>query len=410
MSDKIPATNNPYAAFRIPTLMRYMFGNLLLQIGLGAQGLAIGWDIYTRTGRPLDLGLVGGIQAIPMLILSLPAGYLADRYSRRTVTAVCVMGVALCSLGLAYVSARHGSIRLMYILLFMDASFATLQRPSSQSIFPLLVPTEILENAVKWQSSLFQIAAVAGPALGAVIITWSITAVYITTAVFGMIYIVLLLTIPIKSSVSVGSMSMQNLLAGARFVWKTKLLLGIISLDLFAVLLGGAVYLLPVFAKDILHVGAHGLGLLRIAPAAGAFIVAVLLAHLPPMRNAGRAMFTAVAGFGLATIVFGLSHNFVLSWIMLFLTGALDNISVVVRRTLMLMLTPDDMLGRVSAVNYVFIGSSNEIGGLESGLTAQYMTPKLSVVVGGIGTLLVVGIWSLAFPRLRNFGTLTDRE
>lgn len=410
MSDLNSEIHNPYAAFRVPTLWRYMLGNLLLQIGLGAQGLAIGWDIYLRTGRPLALGLVGGIQAIPMLLLSLPAGYLADRFDRRKVTSLCVLGVVSCSIGLASVSARHGSIRLMYLLLLMDASFATLQRPSTQSIFPQLVPAEVLENAIKWQSSLFQIAAMAGPALGAVIVAWCIPAAYITNAVFGIVYIVLLLTLPVNSKGSAGSMSLKNVLAGARFVWNTKLLLGIISLDLFAVLLGGAVYLLPAFAKDILHVGAHGLGWLRAAPAVGAFCMAILLAHLPPMRHAGRAMFLAVAGFGLATIAFGLSRSFILSWGMLFLTGALDNISVVVRRTLMLMLTPDEMLGRVSAVNFVFIGSSNEIGGLESGLTAQFMTPTLSVVVGGIGTLLVVGIWSLAFPRLRSFGILSGSD
>lgn len=408
MSDLASKTNDPYAAFRVPSLWRYLLGDLLLQIGLGAQGLAIGWDIYLRTGRPLALGLVGGIQAIPMLLLSLPAGYIADKFDRRKITAICLLGVIVCALGLSWVSAKHGSIELMYLLLLLDATFATLQRPSANSIFPGLVPAGILENAMKWRSSLFQIASVTGPALGAIIVAYSIPAVYIVNAVFALCYVALLLTLRLKLSPSAaGAMNLKQVMAGTRFVWNRKMLLGTISLDLFAVLLGGAVYLLPVYAKDILQVGAHGLGWLRAAPALGAFFMAILLAHLPPMRHAGRAMFLAVAGFGLATIAFGFSRNFLLSWSMLFLTGALDNISVVVRHTLMLMLTPDEMLGRVSAVNFIFIGSSNEIGGLESGLAAQLMSPTLSVVAGGIGTMLVVGIWALAFPRLRTLGALT---
>lgn len=400
--------HNPYAALRVPTLRRFLLGNLLLQIGLGAQGLAVGWEVYLRTGRPLALGFVGGIQAIPMLLLSLPAGYIADRFDRRKITAVCLLGVVSCSLGLAWVSATHGPIRLMYLLLFFDATFATLQRPSVASIFPSLVPTEILENAVKWRTSLFQIAAVTGPAIGALIVASYIPAAYVMNAVFGLIYTALILSLKVNSKTAAGAMSLRSIFAGVRFVWKRKLLLGIISLDLFAVLLGGAVYLLPVFAKDVLHAGAHGLGWLRAAPALGSVCMGILLAHLPPMRRAGRAMFLAVTGFGIATIAFGLSRNIVLSWALLFLAGAFDNISMVVRGTLMLLLTPNDMLGRVSAVNHIFIGSSNEIGGLESGVTAQLMGPRLSVVVGGIGTLLVVGIWSLLFPRLRSFGTLSE--
>lgn len=402
-----PSDHHPYAAFRVPGLLRYLLGSMLIQVGMGAQGLAIGWEIYQRTGQPLALGLVGGIQAIPMVLLSLPAGYLADRFDRRRLIALCLFGVAICSLGLALLSHFHGSIRLMYLVLLLDATMMTLQRPAGTSIFPSLVPPEVFENAMKWRSSLDQISAVAGPALGALVIVWSIPAAYVANAVFALLFIGLLLSLRLRPSpAAAGTMSLRNVLAGVSFVWDRKVLLATISLDLFAVLLGGAVYLLPVYAKDILQVGAPGLGWLRAAPAVGAFCMAILLAHLPPMQRAGRAMLLTVAGFGLATIVFGLSRNFWLSWAMLFLTGAFDNISVVVRHTLVQLLTPDHMRGRVSAVNWIFIGSSNEIGGLESGMLAQAFSPLISVVSGGIGTILVVATWALAFPRLRRFGSL----
>jgi len=402
-----PPAHDPYAAFRAPLFVRYLLGSSLMQIGMGAQGLAIGWDIYQRTGQPLALGLVGGVQAIPMMLLSLPAGYLADRFDRKRIIAICIAGVALCSLGLAWLSYSNGPIFLMYLLLLLQAAAGTMQRPASSAIFPSLVPLEIFENAMKWWISLNQVTAVAGPALGAAIIAWSIPAAYAANAAFTLVFAGLFLSLRLRPSpASAGGMTLANVLVGARFVWSRKILLATISLDLFAVLLGGAVYLLPVYAKDILHVGAQGLGWLRAAPAVGAFLMAIFMAHLPPMRRAGRAMLIAVLGFGLATVVFGLSRNFWLSWAMLFLTGALDNISVVVRHTLVQVLTPDHMRGRVQAVNSIFIGSSNEIGGLESGVVAQAFSPKISVVSGGIGTLIVVALWALAFPNLRRFGAL----
>jgi len=401
------ATHDSYAAFRVPHLWRYFLGTVLLQVGMGAQGLAIGWDIYQRTGQPFALGLVGGVQAIPMFLFSLPAGYLADRFDRRKLIALCLCGVGLCSLGLALVSYYRGPILFMYLLLLIDATMMTLQRPASSAILPMLVPPEVFENAMKWQSSVNQLSAMSGPALGALIIVWSIPAVYAINAFFAFLITVLFFSLHLKPSpTAAGRMSLATVWAGVEFVWGRKTLLAPISLDLFAVLLGGAVYLLPVFARDILKVGEFGLGWLRAAPAVGAFGMAILLAHLPPMRHAGRTMLLAVAGFGVATIIFGFSRNFYLSWAMLCLTGALDNISVVVRHTLIQLHTPDAMRGRVSAVNSIFIGSSNEVGGFESGLVAQAFTPVFSVVSGGIGTLLVVAIWSLAFPRLRRFGTL----
>jgi len=392
-----------------------MLGSLLIQIGMGAQGLAIGWEIYQRTHQALSLGLVGGVQAIPMILLSLPAGYLADRFDRRRVIALCLTGVALCSLGLAWLSHIQGPIAWMYLLLFLDATFMTLQRPAGSAIFPALVPAETFENAMKWSSSLYQLSGMGGPALGALIISFSVPAAYLTNAAFAMIFIGLLFLLRLRPSpAAAGRATLSTVLSGVHFVWGRKVLLATISLDLFAVLLGGATYLLPVYATDLLaHSAPHGmhpaqiLGWLRVAPAVGAFVMAILLAHLPPMRKAGRTMLLAVAGFGVATIIFGLSRNFWLSWAMLCLTGALDNISVVVRHTLLQLLTPDEMRGRVSAVNAIFIGSSNEIGGFESGAVAQiFHSPTLSVISGGIGTLLIVAIWALAFPALRRFGAL----
>ena len=407
--NSVVASTHPYAAFRVPGVIRYLLGSILVQIGMGAQGLAIGWEIYLRTGKPLALGLVGGVQAIPMLLFTLPAGYLADRFDRRRLIACCLLGVAACSLGLAWESHVHGAIGWMYLLLGLDATFMTLQRPASISIFPALVPPEFFENAIKWRSSLDQLCAISGPALGALIIIWSTPAAYALNSVFAILFIGLLLSLRLKPSpTAAGAMSLANVLAGVHFVRSRKVLLANISLDLFAVLLGGAVYLLPAYARDILHVGKLGLGWLRAAPAVGACCMALTLAHLPPMRRAGRTMLLAVAGFGLATIVFGLSRNFVLSWAMLFLTGAFDNISVVVRHTMVQMLTPDEMRGRVSAVNWIFIGSSNEIGGLESGLLASLTSPLKSVVLGGIGTLAVVAVWALGFPNLRRFGVLSS--
>jgi MFS family permease len=398
--------HDPYAALRAPGFWQYMLGSTLIQIGMGAQGLAIGWDIYQRTGQPLALGLVGGVQAIPMILLSLPAGYLADRFNRKAIIALCLFGVAICSLGLAWLSAIHGPIHLMYLLLGLDAMLMTLERPAGAAIMPSLVPPAVLENAMKWRMSQIQVAAVAGPALGAIIIIWSIPAAYVANALFAVFFIGVVFTLRLRPYQSAGGMSLTNVFAGVRFVWNRKVVLAAASLDMFAVLLGGAVYLLPVFAKDILHAGPQGLGWLRAAPAVGAFAMAIVMAHLPPMKHAGRAMLLAVAGFGVATIIFGLSRNFWLSWAMLCLTGALDNVSVVVRHTLIQLLTPDAMRGRVSAVNSIFIGSSNEIGGLESRLVAHWLSPTLSVVTGGIGTLVVVALWALIFPNLRRFGAL----
>tara|TARA_B000000441_G_C21713029_1_gene333790 strand:- start:343 stop:1245 length:903 start_codon:yes stop_codon:yes gene_type:complete len=280
---------------------------------------------------------------------------------------------------------------------------------------PLLVPEEDFENAVKWRTSLAQITGIGGPAIGGIIIAFNIQAAYVLSALSSLLFAIFMLFMRIPDAPrSVRGKMLEQMAEGIRFVWRKKILLGATSLDLFAVLLGGAVYLLPIFARDIIDASELGLspeetlGWLRAAPAIGALFMAVLMAHLPPMQKAGKTLLFCVAGFGVATIMFGFSQNFWLSMLMLAFTGAFDNVSMVVRHVVSQMSTPNYMRGRVSSVNSIFIGSSNEIGGFESGLVAQVYNPVVSVVSGGVGTLLVVALWSRLFPTLSRLGTLAE--
>ena len=412
-----PPRQNAYAAFRYPAYRRFLAGSLLLTLGSSAQTLAIGWELYNRTDDPFALGLIGLVQAVPMLLFTLPAGYLADVFDRRKLIAWSLLGTSLTSLGLAWFSYAEGSIPLMYALLFLDSAALRLGWPARSALLPLLVPREAFENAVKWRSSLGQISRVVGPAIGGFIIAWSLPAAYLFSALTTLGFLAMLLTITVPDRVAAprGRMFAQ-IGEGLAFVWHRPLLLGTISLDLFAVLLGGAVFLLPIYARDLIDLTGTGLspeqalGWLRAAPAAGALVMAVVLVYLPPMRHAGRTLLLAVAGFGLATIVFGLSTSLWLSLAMLFLTGVFDNVSVVIRHTLVQLATPDAKRGRVSAVNSIFISSSNELGGFESGLVAAWFTPVISVVSGGLGTLAVVAAWAGLFPQLRNIKRLDDLD
>lgn len=407
--------HDPYSALRVGLFRNYLIASSLVSMGTAAQGLAIGWEVYDRTGEALSLGLVGLVQAIPMLLFTLPAGYLADVYDRRKLMMLSLAGATLTSLGLAAFSYHELSVNWMYGLLFLDATMLRMGGPARSAIMPLLVPEEEFENAVKWRTSLQQITGIGGPALGGFIIAYNIQAAYVLSAVSSLAFIVFLfgMQLPTAARSARGQM-IEQVAEGLRFVWNKKILLGASSLDLFAVLLGGAVYLLPIFAREIVDLAPVGLepeealGWLRAAPAAGACVMALLMAHLPPMQKAGRTLLLCVAGFGAATIVFGLSQNFWLSMAMLALTGAFDNVSMVVRHVVSQMSTPNHMRGRVSAVNSIFIGSSNEIGGFESGLVAQLYNPVVSVVSGGIGTLVVVLAWSGLFPSLRTLGSLAE--
>jgi MFS family permease len=403
----VTGRHDPYAAFRVEDYRRYLGGWIVALLTYRIQGVAIGWEMYERTGRPLALGLVGLVQALPLIALALPAGYLADRFDRRRVLVVSLAGMTAASLGLAAVSHFDGPIPLMYALLFLDAAALSLGRPARMSLLPQLVPRGIFPNAVTWNTSMWQVASVVGPAIGGFIIGFTPAIAYVLAALGSVFYASLLSRITIRKDVAAPErISRESALAGLRFVRRSRGLLAAITLDMFAVLLGGATFLLPIYATDILRVGAHGFGALNAAPAAGALFTALVLAFRPPLRHAGRDLLLAVTGFGVATIVFGFSRSYPLSLAMLFLTGAFDNVSVVIRHTLIQLMTPDQMRGRVSAVNGIFISVSNELGGFESGVVADAFGPVASAVSGGVGTIAVVATVAAFSPELRAVGAL----
>jgi MFS family permease len=379
-------------------------------IGNQMQGVAVGWELYERTSSPLALGLIGLAQVLPIIVLAIPAGHAADRYSRTGQIILAQSLLLLTSLGLAWLSWTRGSVSLTYVLLVLTGVGQAFHRPARSSMLPQIVPRDHLLAAITWNTSTWQIAAMAGPALGGLVIAISgPTACYLLNSYCTIAVILLTAGLelwPVKRDLE--PVTLRSLLAGLRFVIKTNLILATITLDLLAVFLGGATALLPIYARDILEIGPTGLGWLRAAPSIGSFCMAILLAHRRPMRRAGKTLLWAVAVFGAATIVFGFSTNAYLSFAMLLVTGAMDNMSVVVRQTLVQMLTPDEMRGRVSAVNTIFVASSNELGEFESGVAASLFGTVLSVVLGGVGTILVVlGVASI-WPRLRRLGSLHD--
>ena len=411
MSDR----HDPYSALRVTFFRQFLIVRLFVSIGTAAQGLAIGWEIYDRTNQALSLGMVGLVQAIPMLVLTLPAGYLADVFDRRKLMMLSLAGATLTSIGLAVASWSQAPIAWVYLLLLLDSASLRMGWPAATAILPLLVPEKLLENAVKWRTSAMHITSIAGPAIGGLLISINLQAAYLLSAFSSAIFVAFLWTVRLPPAARIGRGDMLGqVFEGVRFVWRRKLILGATSLDLFAVLLGGAVYLLPIFAREIIEVGQlhlepeQVLGWLRAAPAVGALSMAILIAHLPPLRRSGSVLLWSVAGFGLATIAFGLSRNFWFSLLMLAFVGAFDNVSMVIRQVVIQLATPNEMRGRVSAVNSIFVGSSNELGGFESGVVAQVFNPVISVVSGGIGTLLVVAIWARSFPYLRRLKSLSS--
>ena len=406
-----PQKHDPYLAMRQRNYRLYLFGAVFTMLGVRIQGIAIAWEIYNRTNEAFALGLTALMQGLPTMLLALLAGYLADAFNRRKVVMLSLFGATLTSLGLAALSLTQGPVRFMYLMLFLDAAIMALGRPARVALLPQIVPRQVYPNAVTWSSSVRHLMSVLGPAIGGFVMLWSIPAAYVICAAGSLSYIALLARVEIREvSRPVERASLGTLLAGIRFVWQERLILTLISLDMFAVLLGGAVYLLPIFARDILQVGERGFGVLRAAPAAGAFCMALLLIYLPSMKHAGRNLLLAVAGFGAVTIIFGFSKSFWLSLAMLSLTGMFDNVSMVIRHTLVQLLTPDEMRGRVSAVNGVFIGASNQLGGFESGTVAHWFGPVFSVVSGGVGTILVVLLMSAISPKLRTFGTMHEAK
>ena len=404
--------------------------------------VAVEWEIYRRTHSATALGLVGLVFAIPIVGFSLPAGHLADRISRKHIILWSQIFSSITSALLAFVSWQHlnvpqmsilracnrglsaiagvfeqhqqtfhfddASIPLIYLLLFLGAIARTFSWAARSSFFPTLVPRDAFSNAVTWNNSVFQIGSVVGPAFsGWVIHYYDFSIVYMIDAVTAFAFFLLALPIPRAPQFRQPEQSTwRSLVAGAKFVFSKKVILATITLDLFAVLLGGSVALLPIFADQILHTDSRGLGWMRAAPATGALAMALFVAYLPPMRQAGRALLWCVTGFGIATVVFGLSKALWLSLGMLFIAGALDSVSVIIRGSIVQLITPDEMRGRVSAVNNIFIGTSNEFGALESGLTAALFGPVISVVGGGIGTILVVIGSALKWPEIRKIGAL----
>jgi MFS family permease len=393
---------------------------MLAVLGWQMLQVALGWELYERTGSALALGLVGLATAIPVVLLALPAGHLADRMDRKKIVVAAQVVFVTMSLALGGLSHWQGPIFLMFAILLVRGTAQAYNNPARSALLPRLVPAEVFANAVTWSSSGFQTAAVVGPAIGGFVIaiTHRATGAYILDACLTTGYLLMLLAIRGDAGVrSVSAadnalqprerMTFQSLAAGLRFVKDTKVILAALTLDLFAVLFGGATALLPIFAKDILQVGPDGLGWLRAAPSVGALIVMIGIAHRRPMQRTGWALIAAVAGFGITTIVFGLSRSFWLSMVMLFILGGLDGISMIIRGTLVQLWTPDEMRGRVSAVNSVFIDMSNELGGFESGALAAVLGPVTAVVGGGIGTIVVVAAVATAWPELRKLGPMT---
>jgi len=401
--------HDPLAPFRSRDYRRFSALALLAAMIERSQGVAIGWDVYERTGSALALGALGLVQFLPVLALFLPAGHLADRFDRRWVLLASFAAWGAANLLLAVISLTGEPAGWIYLAAAGLGSALVINRPARDALLAQLAPPETLARAVAWNSSLFQFASVAGPAAAGTLIaaTGTASSVYLANVGFAVLAAAIALAIrrrPIDHAAR--ARSLRDLLAGVEHVWRTKPILGVITLDLFAVLFGGATALFPIFAKDILHVGPAGLGWLTAAPAVGALAMAVVQGSAPPLRRAGLVFVWAVAGYGLAMIAFGLSTWFWLSLAALVAAGALDNLSVVIRATVVQLYTPDALRGRVSAVNRVFISSSNELGAFESGVLAAFIGPVATVVFGGVATIaLVLGALRL-FPDLRRLGRL----
>ena len=392
----------------VPAFMRFWYARLAGTTGNQMMMVAVGWQMYDLTGSAWDLGLVGLFQFLPALLLTLVAGHVADQHDRSRILAGC-MGAQVLIAVVLVAATWHGAAtrHLLFGLSIALGCAKAFQMPAQQALVPLLVPTPMLARALAFSSAGMQAAIIGGPALGGFLYAAGASVVYGVCGLAFAAAAVLFLRIGHPHVPRAREpVSMTTLLAGARFIRERPVMLGAISLDLFAVLLGGATALLPIFAKDILHTGPWGLGLLRAAPAVGALMLSVALTRWPITRRVGHVMFGAVAVFGVATIAFALSRSFLLSFVALWVTGAADMVSVVIRQSLVQLETPDGMRGRVSAVNSVFIGASNQLGEFESGATAALLGPVGSVLLGGVGTLVVVAVWMRLFPALARRQTL----
>jgi MFS family permease len=400
----------------------YSAARLIGIMGAEAQGVGVAWQVYQITHSALALGYTGLALFIPGLFFVLPAGHVADRYDRRTVILTCYSVQAIATSALLWL-ALHGAhnICLIYAILFVIGTGRCFSGPAASALVPTLVPKEHFVNAVTWGATIFQIANATGPMIGGLLFTVSLAhpfggrfvsfngapLVYSFTLIALLLFLCFFSVVKPRGAAEKKGFTIETVLAGLRYVVGTRLLLGSISLDLFAVLLGGAASLMPIFASDVLHSGANGLGLLRAMPSLGALVVSLTLLAFPIKRRAGRTMLACVGLFGAATVVFGLSRNLLLSCLALVIIGASDMISVVVRSSILQLATPPEMRGRVSSINWLFLGASNELGEYESGLTAHWWGAVRAVVIGGIASMAVTGTWSIFFPALRHADTLT---
>jgi MFS family permease len=403
--------HDPYASLRIPSYRWYILSTFTMTLAAQIQGVVVAWQIYDVTRDPLSLGLIGLAEALPYIGIALFAGHIADQRDRREVSLASLSLLVLCSASLLFFSLTrswraggHSGVWPFYAVIFLSGIARSFLQPARQALGAELVPRALYPNAVAWRSSTWQTGAVAGPALGGLL--YGFTSPTFAYAVDTMLMIAALLSFASIAYAPRGTRQIEgsvtdSLRTGIGFVWREPVLLGAMTLDLFSVLLGGAEALLPVFADQILKAGPQGLGVLRAAPAAGAMLMSIYLAHRRPFRRAGRALLAAVAVFALCIIGFGLSKSFSLSLVLLAISGMADNVSVVVRSTLLQVLTPEHLLGRVSSVNAIFIGSSNELGAFESGVAARLIGTVASVVLGGVASLSVVGIVAARIPSLR---------
>jgi len=407
------------AAFQFSGFRLYQISRFCIVFCTEMQSVAVGWQVYEITKRPLDLGLTGLVQFLPGIFLFLLAGHAADRFDRRKLLTLCFVGYSLSSALLLLVTLRFEllhraeTVAPIFAILFLVGVVRSFSMPASRALLPQLVPEEHFQSAVAWNSGIFQCATILGPALGGLLYAFARgpAPVYGVALSAGVLSVLITLRIQIQSRPRPREpFTLNTVFAGFRYIWTHKLVLGSISLDLFAVLLGGAVALLPVYAKEILRTGPWGLGLLRSAPGIGAGVMALLIAFQPIRRRAGATMLWCVAAFGAFTVVFGFSRSLPLSLISLFFVGAADMVSVVVRGVLIQIETPDEMRGRVNAVDMIFIGASNELGEFESGLAAQWLGAVPAVVLGGIGTILVTVLWAWRFPELRNADRLAGTK
>lgn len=406
--------HSPYAALALPDFRKLLLSHGTLTVAREAEIVVVGWQVFALTKDPLTLGLIGLAEALPYIAVALYAGHVADRTERRSLAvagtfALMISAIALLLLTITPGAIHAGRVWPVYVVIALSATARSFMRPAVFALSAEVVPRELYPNAIAWRTSTWHLAAVAGPAAGGVLYGFAGAAAAYTAVVIVMassLAAILSVAPRPKPAAPENEVPLgESLQIGLRFVWSEPVLLAAMTLDLFAVLFGGAVALLPAFA-ELLKVGPQGLGFLRAAPAAGSILMGLVIAHRPPMKRAGASLFSCVAMFGVCMILFALSRNFWLSFALLFISGVVDNVSVVIRSTLLQTRTPEHMLGRVSAVNQIFIGSSNEIGAFESGLAARLLGVVPSVLFGGCMTLLVVAITAWRAPVLRKLRSL----